>query len=60
MVEVYSEEEFKIVSKGREEPHYIRCPFCGRVLLDLRQAGKGTQIVARCRSCKKLIRIIVS
>ena len=59
MVEVYSEDEYKLVQREVEEPHYIRCPMCGRVLLDLRHEGKGTQIVSRCRSCKKLRRIIV-
>ena len=60
MVEVYPEEEFKLL-KAKEEMHnYIRCPKCGRVLLDLKKCGAGVEIVARCRSCKKLVRIIVS
>lgn len=58
MIQVYPEDEYRAFVKEAGEPRYIRCPMCGRVLLDLRSVKGEMSAVCRCRSCKKLIRII--
>lgn len=47
----------KEVSGNGTEKNFVECPFCGQKLLNVQSLSGTTNVVVKCRRCRKFIKV---